>query len=76
VSALVISKKQSTRPVPGLWVPSLVIVPRLGFLAGLIKANHNDHFITLFPTSPHHQECHETKNKIMSLNAKFHFTIS
>jgi hypothetical protein len=23
----------------------------------------------------HHQECHETKNEIMSLNANFHFII-
>jgi hypothetical protein len=35
----------------------------------------NGNFITLFPTLPHNQDCHETKNETMSINAKFNFTI-
>lgn len=38
-------------------------------------SNHNVYFIRLFSTLIYHQECPETKNEIMSFNAKFHFTI-
>jgi hypothetical protein len=50
---------------------------RAGALAEVLPrgryANLNGYFITLFPTLPHHQECHETENETTSLDAKFSF---